>query len=107
MADVMAPQGGFKLSAPPSRQDVVSALLTEYGTSFGRGDISSSILSPVPSEKELPLPPRSDSLADKPLPAVQRAEQRMSMKFQLRGKHALGICNVDMCGGSCLELRSV
>jgi hypothetical protein len=88
MTEVMATQG-FKLSAPPSRQDVISALLTEYGNSFGRGDASPSAFSPLPIDKELPSPPRSDSLANKPLPAVQRAEQRMSTKFQLRGKFVL------------------
>jgi hypothetical protein len=84
MTDVMAQQG-YGLSVPNSRQDVISALLNEYSTSFGRGD-GASALSPVPADKELPPPPRSDSLKNKPLPAVQRAEQRMSMKFQLRGK---------------------
>lgn len=88
MAETMSQQG-FGLSVPSSRQDVISALLNDYGNSFGRGDASSSAYSPVPSEKELPPPPpRSDSL-DKPLPAVQRAEQRMSMKFQLRGRRIL------------------
>jgi hypothetical protein len=86
MTEVAARQG-LGLSAPPSRQDVISALLTEYGNSFGRGDGSPSAFSPVLADKELPPPPpRSDSLKDKPLPAVQRAEQRMSMKFQLRRK---------------------
>ncbi|KAH4945402.1 hypothetical protein HBI23_027680 [Parastagonospora nodorum] len=77
-------QQGYGLTVPSSRQDVISALLNEYGNSFGRGD-GPSALSPVPTEKDLPAPPpRSDSLRNKPLPAVQRAEQRMSMKFQLR-----------------------
>jgi hypothetical protein len=89
MAEVMSQQG-FGLSVPSSRQDVISALLNEYGNSFGRGDGSPCSFSPVPADKELPPPPpRSDSLKDKPLPAVQRAEQRMSMKFQLRGKCTL------------------
>lgn len=88
MAEVMSQQG-FGLSVPGSRQDVISALLNDYGNSFGRGDVSSSSYSPVLADKELPPPPpRSDSL-DKPLPAVQRAEQRMSMKFQLRGRRIL------------------
>lgn len=88
MAQVMSQQG-FGLSVPGSRQDVISALLNDYGNSFGRGDSSPSAYSPVPADKELPPPPpRSDSL-DKPLPAVQRAEQRMSMKFQLRGRRIL------------------
>ncbi|KAF2823574.1 hypothetical protein CC86DRAFT_372506 [Ophiobolus disseminans] len=84
MTDFMAQQG-YGLSAPSSRQDIVSALLSEYGNSFGHGDGSPSAFSPVPADKELPSPPpRSDSLRNKPLPAVARAEQRMSMKFQLR-----------------------
>jgi hypothetical protein len=88
MAEVMAQQG-FGLGVPASRQDVVSALLNDYGNSFGRDDASSpSAFSPVPADKELPPPPppRSDGMRNKPLPAVQRAEQRMSAKFQLRGK---------------------
>ncbi|KAH7402504.1 hypothetical protein BKA66DRAFT_564419 [Pyrenochaeta sp. MPI-SDFR-AT-0127] len=66
-------QQGLGLSAPTSRQDVISALLNDYGNSFK---------SPVPTLKDLPPPPppRGDSLKNKPLPAVQR----MSMKFQLR-----------------------
>lgn len=86
MADIMA-QPGLGLTAPTSRQDIISALLNDYGNSFGRGDASSSdYYSPVPALKELPLPPppppRSDSIKidRKPLPAVQR----MNMKFQLR-----------------------
>ncbi|KAH7406053.1 hypothetical protein DE146DRAFT_431961 [Phaeosphaeria sp. MPI-PUGE-AT-0046c] len=83
MAEVMSQQG-FGLSVPTSRQDIISQLLNDYGNSFGRGDVSSSAYSPVAVDKELPPPPpQSDSL-DKPLPAVQRAEQRMSTKFQLR-----------------------
>jgi len=86
MTDFMAPTG-YGLSAPSSRQDIVSALLSAYGNSFGHGEGSPSTFSPVPADKELPPPPpRSDSLRNKPLPAVERAEQRMSMKFQLRGK---------------------
>ncbi|KAF1842345.1 uncharacterized protein K460DRAFT_182643 [Cucurbitaria berberidis CBS 394.84] len=81
MTDVMAQQG-FGLNAPSSRQDVVSALLNDYGNSFGHGDTSPLEYSPVPALKELPPPPPSqgDDLRDKPLPAVQR----MGMKFQLR-----------------------
>ncbi|KAL5117770.1 hypothetical protein ACEQ8H_004380 [Pleosporales sp. CAS-2024a] len=82
MTHVMAQQS-HGLSVPSSRRDVISALLHDYGTSFGRGD-GSSALSPVPAEKDLPRPPPSDILRNKPLPAVQRAEQRMSTKFQLR-----------------------
>ncbi|CAO2657442.1 Nn.00g035680.m01.CDS01 [Neocucurbitaria sp. VM-36] len=81
MTEVMA-QRGLGLSAPASRQDIVSALLNDYGNSFGHDDTSPSAYSPVPASKELPPPPppRADSLRNKPLPAVQR----MSMKFQLR-----------------------
>ncbi|KAI8937786.1 hypothetical protein NX059_005484 [Plenodomus lindquistii] len=85
MADIMA-QPGHGLTAPTSRQDIVSALLNDYGNSFGHGDASPSQYSPVPALKELPLPPppppppRSDSLDRNRLPAVQR----MNMKFQLR-----------------------
>jgi hypothetical protein len=77
------------LSAPQSRQDIVSALLTQYGNSFASDGTSpsGSAFSPVPADKELPPPPPgSDSMRNKPLPAVQRAEQRMSTKFQLRSK---------------------
>jgi hypothetical protein len=83
MTEVMA-QRSLGLAAPSSRQDIVSALLNDYGSSFGRGDGSPSAYSPVPALKELPLPPlpRGDSIRNKPLPAVQR----MSMKFPLRGK---------------------
>lgn len=71
------------LSAPASRQDIVSALLNDYGNSFGRGDASPSTWSPVPADKKLPAPPsRSDSGAREPLPAALR----MEAKFQLRGK---------------------
>ncbi|KAF1939085.1 hypothetical protein EJ02DRAFT_265940 [Clathrospora elynae] len=66
--------------APTSRQDIVSALLNDYGSSFGRGDATASSYSPVPTFKELPPPPRSNNLARKPLPAVQK----MMMKFELR-----------------------
>jgi hypothetical protein len=86
MTEVMTQQG-HGLTAPSSRQDIVSALLNEYGNSFGYGDRSPSTFSPVPADKELPPPPPgSDGLKNKPLPAVERAEQRMSMKFKLRGK---------------------
>ncbi|CAN9296331.1 unnamed protein product [Alternaria alternata] len=79
MTDVMAQRG--LLSAPASRQDIVSALLNDYGNSFGRGDASPSAYSPVPADKELPPPPpRSDNIARKPLPAALR----MQAKFQLR-----------------------
>lgn len=82
MADIMA-QPGFGLSRPASRQDIISALLNDYGNSFGRDDASPTVYSPVPAMKELPPPPppRSDSLGSKLLlPAVQH----MNRKFQLR-----------------------
>ncbi|RAR15696.1 hypothetical protein DDE83_000928 [Stemphylium lycopersici] len=79
MTDILTQQD--LLSAPSSHQDIVSALLNDYGNSFGRGDTSPSSYSPVPALKELPPPPpRSDSIARKPLPATQR----MDAKFQLR-----------------------
>jgi hypothetical protein len=79
-----------QLNAPSSRQDIVSALLNDYGNSFGYGDASPSAYSPVPALKELPtLPPRSNSIIRKPLPAVQR----MNMKFQLRGKQISLACD--------------
>ncbi|KAF2856908.1 hypothetical protein T440DRAFT_383443 [Plenodomus tracheiphilus IPT5] len=81
MTDLMA-QPGLRLTAPTSRQDIISALLNDYGNSFGRGDGSPSAYSPVPAMKELPPTPplRPDSIQSKPLPAVQR----MNTKFQLR-----------------------
>ncbi|KAF1833814.1 hypothetical protein BDW02DRAFT_360939 [Decorospora gaudefroyi] len=82
MTEIMPQQAQQALlSAPSTRQDIVSALLNDYGNSFGRGDASPSAYSPVPALKELPPPPpQSDSIMRKPLPAVQR----MDMKFQLR-----------------------
>ncbi|KAL6703766.1 hypothetical protein ACN47E_009065 [Coniothyrium glycines] len=81
MTEVMT-QPGLGMTGPSSRQDIVSALLYDYGTSFGHGDESPSTYSPVPALKELPPPPppRADNLRNRPLPAVQR----MSMKFPLR-----------------------
>lgn len=84
MTEVMVRQA-LALSPPSSRQDIVSALLSDYGNSFGHDDASPTTYSPIPPLKDLPPPPpppRTDSLKNKPLPAVQR----MSMKFQLRGK---------------------
>ncbi|KAF2192773.1 hypothetical protein K469DRAFT_694819 [Zopfia rhizophila CBS 207.26] len=66
---------GLAPVAPSSRQDVISALLNDYGNSFGRGDTSPYAYSPVPTLKELPPPPPGDN--DKPLPPVM-------MRFQLR-----------------------
>lgn len=86
MTSVMS-QPGFGLTAPSSRQDIVSALLNDYGTSFGDDEELPFSHSPTSITKKLPPPPppRGDSLRNKPLPAVQR----MSMKFPLRGKPTL------------------
>ncbi|KAF2275896.1 uncharacterized protein EI97DRAFT_60161 [Westerdykella ornata] len=73
MTEVMIPSN-FGLSVPSSRQDVISALLNEYGTSFGQTEPPS--WSPVPAPKELPPPPQGSH--EKPLPSA------MSMRFQLR-----------------------
>ena len=75
---------------PSAREDIVSALLSDYGNSFEPGDPSPSLHSPTPATKELPPPPpppRSDSIARKPLPA----SERMDAKFQLRGKSVLDV----------------
>jgi hypothetical protein len=88
------------LSAPQSRQDIVSALLTQYGNSFASDGTSpsGSAFSPVPADKELPPPPPgSDTMRNKPLPAVQRAEQRMSTKFQLRSKPTFTFVLLHAC----------
>jgi hypothetical protein len=76
---VARPGLGLGLTTPSSRQDVISALLNDYGNSFGRDDESSSQYSPVPALKELPPPPPSSD--EKPLPA-----QPLMMRFQLRGR---------------------
>lgn len=85
MTEVMAQQS---LDLPPSsRQDVVSALLNDYGSSFGRGNTSPYSYSPVPAMKELPPPPpekERNYINDKPLPSA--GHMSMSMRFQLRGK---------------------
>ncbi|KAF1964704.1 hypothetical protein BU23DRAFT_51544 [Bimuria novae-zelandiae CBS 107.79] len=78
MTAFVTPQG---LSLPPtSRQDIISALLNDYGNSF-EGETS-----PVPGFDELPPPPPPKSARDlkysddKPLPAIEK----MNMPFQLR-----------------------
>jgi hypothetical protein len=94
------------LSAPQSRQDIVSALLTQYGNSFASDGTSpsGSAFSPVPADKELPPPPPgSDTMRNKPLPAVQRAEQRMSTKFQLRSK----LIVIFLLLHACRKIRAV
>lgn len=65
MAQVLTP--ALSLNIPTSsRQDVVSALLNDYGTSFGQNDPISHDFSPAPALKELPPPPPSNS--ERPLP---------------------------------------
>ncbi|CAE7205866.1 PAT1 domain containing protein [Pyrenophora teres f. teres] len=76
MADVMSQQG---LSAPTSRQDIISALLNDYATSFGRGDACTSVYSPVQELKS--LPPTPNDISRKQLPP---GVQAMHAKFQLR-----------------------
>jgi hypothetical protein len=75
MTDIMA-QPGLGLTAPSSRQDIVSALLNDYGNGFE----SPYGFSPVPALKELPPPPPASDDDEKPLPpGIMRG-------FQLRGK---------------------
>ncbi|KAF2476233.1 uncharacterized protein BDR25DRAFT_300338 [Lindgomyces ingoldianus] len=79
MTAVMRHQPGLAPNAPSGRQDVISALLNDYGNSFGggNGNVSPYALSPVPTfTKELPPPPPLGG-DDKPLPPVM-------MQFQLR-----------------------
>ena len=66
--------------APSSRQDVLSALLDDYG-SFGDDNGSPYNVSPVPALKELPPPPSQSN--EKPLPPGGQ----MGMRFQLRGEY--------------------
>ena len=72
---------------PTSRQDIVSALLNDYGSSFEDGHSSPYKLSPAPSFKQLPPPPpesarERNSGNDNSSPAVQK----MNTPFRLRGK---------------------
>jgi len=83
MADVMSQHG---LCAPTSRQDIISALLNDYATSFGRGDASTTVYSPVQELNSLPQTPRSNDIARKQLPP---GVQAMHAKFPLRGKQIL------------------
>lgn len=81
MAEVMNQQR-VNLTAPSSRQDVVSELLDDYTyeDAYEVEEVSpNSTL--APAFKEI-LPPRTDSLRD----AKAEAIQRMNTKFQLRGK---------------------
>ncbi|KAF2867267.1 hypothetical protein BDV95DRAFT_188781 [Massariosphaeria phaeospora] len=79
MTDIMA-QPGLGLTAPSSRQDVISALLNDYGNSFGQANSSSpySLYSPVPAMKELPPPPPDGD------GKLYYPPSMMSMRFQLR-----------------------
>jgi hypothetical protein len=89
MTDYMAQPG---LNLPPaSRQDIISALLNDYGNSFGAGDSSPYKYSPASTPKDLPpIPPEKERKysKDKPLPPVGR----MSMRFQLRGNFFSTLC---------------
>lgn len=72
---------------PTSRQDIVSALLNDYGNSFEDDNSSPYQISPMLSSKELPPPPvetprEEGNGTDRPLPAAEK----MNMPFQLRGK---------------------
>ena len=80
-----AAQQGLKL-APLSRQDIVSALLNDYGNSF-EDDDNSPQMSPMLSSKELPPPPAQTArergnTKEGSFPAAEK----MNMPFQLRGK---------------------
>ncbi|KAF1934270.1 uncharacterized protein M421DRAFT_411 [Didymella exigua CBS 183.55] len=77
MAEVMGQQGAA-LTAPPSRQDIVSELLDDY--TYEDSYDAESVSSLAPAFKELPPPPRTDSLRDPKAEAIQR----MNTKFQLR-----------------------
>lgn len=74
------------LTAPSSRQDVVSELLDDYTYEDSYSEEGVSPQSGLaPAFKELPPPPRTDSLRDPKAEAVQR----MNTKFPLRGKQFL------------------
>ncbi|EMD65472.1 hypothetical protein GGP41_010357 [Bipolaris sorokiniana] len=82
---------------PSSRQDIVSALLSDYGNSFEPDGKSPSVYSPTSATKELPPPPpRSDSIARKPVPA----SERMDAKFQLRDDQDAPLSPSSSVGGS-------
>ncbi|KAF1951773.1 hypothetical protein CC80DRAFT_193590 [Byssothecium circinans] len=85
MATIMSQQG---IELPPSsRQDIVSALLNEYG-SFGEDDASLySMYSPAPISKELPPPPPPKTPERERKYSNDTAMPyggRLSMRFQLR-----------------------
>ena len=96
-----------RLNLPPaSRQDIISALLNDYGNSFQGGDSSPYQYSPVSSPKDLPpTPPAKEGKYshDKPLPPVGR----MSMRFQLRGNKftLISSCVVGVVGVVCASCR--
>ena len=91
MAEVMA-QRGAALAAPSSRQDVVSELLDDYTYDAEDVSLKSSLSSPF---KELPPPPRTDSLRDPKAEAIQR----MNTKFQLRGEPSPCISHSEVLEG--------
>lgn len=73
-----------ELSLPPSsRQDVISALLNDYGSSFE--DVYTS---PVPASKELPPPPPAERARERDFSndEASTAVQKMNTPFRLRGK---------------------
>jgi hypothetical protein len=67
--------------APSSRDDVVSALLNDYGTGF---EEEVSTYSHISAQNESPITP---------------AVQRMNTKFQLRGKPTLFFDTLEQRGG--------
>ncbi|KAL5435705.1 hypothetical protein PMIN06_001451 [Paraphaeosphaeria minitans] len=84
MTDYMTQPG---LSLPPSsRQDVVSALLNDYGSSFEDGSSWPSKSSPVSAFKELPPPPPPDNsrARDYSIGNLSPAVQKMNTPFRLR-----------------------
>ncbi|KAF2440358.1 hypothetical protein P171DRAFT_99607 [Karstenula rhodostoma CBS 690.94] len=83
MTDYMTQPG---LSLPPSsRQDIVSALLNDYGNSFEDGDSSTYETSQVAAFKELPPPPPERARAgDYDDGKASLGVQKMNMPFQLR-----------------------
>ena len=77
-------QPGLGLTAPSSRQDIISALLNEYGNSFGGDTSPYNNYSPIPALKELPPPPPKDT---------EKSHPALMMRFQLRGRsfrHLIG-----------------
>ncbi|KAJ4357549.1 uncharacterized protein N0V89_002125 [Didymosphaeria variabile] len=77
--------------APSSRQDIISALLNDYGSSFDDGNNSPYKMSPAPAFKELPPspPPERASARDYSNDKASHAFRKMNTPFQLRGKQYL------------------